>query len=90
MHKPPVPPGASCTGGSSVTGGPTGLGGAETGDLIGMRTAAWDAGEVGRAEAIDGELNRRLRVILRGRYAPRTRPAGPQAPVRTYDFRSAD
>jgi hypothetical protein len=62
----------------------------ETGDLIGMRTTAWDVGETSRAEAIDGELNRRLRAALRGRYAPRGRPARPQAPARTYNFRSAD
>lgn len=76
-RKPPVPRGASGTGGRPETVGLTGLGGAETGDLIAMRTTAWDAGETGRAEAIDGELNRRLRTLLRGCYAHEFRPAGP-------------
>jgi S-adenosyl methyltransferase len=47
------------------------------GDLIGERAAAWDAGDTGRAEEIDAELNARLRAVLRTEYPHKLRPARP-------------
>ena len=49
----------------------------DTGDLIGERAAAWDAGDTRRAEDIDAELNLRLRAVLRTGYPHRLRPARP-------------
>jgi hypothetical protein len=59
------------------------LEGLESEDLIGMRTAAWGAGETGRAEVIDAELNRRLYVIMRGRSPAGTPVHSPEPRLRT-------
>lgn len=64
---------------SAITPAVNTLGDLQTGDLIGMRTAAWDTGDTGRAESIDAELNRRLRAVLHVMPRPASEP--PSSPL---------